>query len=332
MLMAGGVLTLPGSWSSLSWQQLTGCWEVKMRYGGNADVARVAAMLFLLDLKAAGKGEQSGTGESVYLLKGGDGTLYAVTPRELSQMASQALRWFDYPYGDPGEKAEHDDKGKVVRERREPVAGYVGPMRDAMMLPEERVTAGRKVFSLPQVACVNLSWQQYRYLQGVAPQLFREGVSEDEVLLLQAQFLAHSLPLRSLALFDTDGGSIRIRPHWEFRYDADRAEGLVGFWQDRLRKDPGAAALFHIVFQCYQTAVAYYAVIYPDLFGGDSSSVMQDAVKGETGTVNAVKKYAGYSSQKQVYDSDLPFVLDILDTMAKEAKEIKRMNAKMKRR
>ena len=32
----------PQSWSELTWQQLMDCWQVKMRYNGNADVARVA--------------------------------------------------------------------------------------------------------------------------------------------------------------------------------------------------------------------------------------------------------------------------------------------------
>ena len=41
-------------------------------------------------------------------------------------------------------------------------------------------------------------------------------------------------------------------------------------------------------------------------------------------------KYAGYAEQQQVYDSNLPFVLDILNTMTKEAQEIKRMNSKIK--
>jgi hypothetical protein len=41
-------------------------------------------------------------------------------------------------------------------------------------------------------------------------------------------------------------------------------------------------------------------------------------------------KYAGYAEQQQVYDSNLPFVLDILNTMTKEAKDIEEMNAKYK--
>ena len=43
-------------------------------------------------------------------------------------------------------------------------------------------------------------------------------------------------------------------------------------------------------------------------------------------------KYAGYAGQQEVYDSNIPFVLDILNTMTKEAKEIEKMNSRIKKR
>ena len=140
---------LPKSWSELSWRQLCAVWQCKLRYGGNADVARAAALLALLGLEAAveTEGRNNGitalryderTGEAVYTLRDGDGRLWAVTPRELSQLARQTMKWFDYPYGDPGKEAVRDEKGKVVEEAVEPVRGYVNTeWRDAMQLPEE---------------------------------------------------------------------------------------------------------------------------------------------------------------------------------------------------
>ncbi len=331
MEMKSSSLSVPRSWSELSWQQLCACWRVKMRYGGNADVARVAAMLELLGLRVECqrvKAVSGRTGETVYRLRGGDGRLWTVTPREASQMALQAMRWFDYPYGDPGGKAEHDEKGHLTKEKRDPVHGYVGPMGDALMLQTDTVTVSRRRFALPQVACNNLTWQQYRSLQAVSPQLFKEGISDKEVLSLQAQFLAHCLVPRSIALLDTAGGSIRVRPHWEYRYNAEQAEGYVPFW----RRHAGGE-LFHIVFQCYQTALSYYAAAYPLLFSdGDKAGQVKDALQGEVGTINTIMKYAGYAEQQQVYDSNLPFVLDILNTMAKEAKEIEKMNKRIKKK
>ena len=360
---------LPASWSGLTWSQLCGCWRCKMRYGGNPDVARAAALLELLGLEV--RRQESGdrsqeTGEAAYLLEDGDGGLWTVTPRELSQMAKAALPWFDWPYGDRGDEAVKDESGKVIREARDGVRGYVNPnwRGDAMMLPEDTVDIvsyplsiihrplsiihWKKRFALPQVACNNLTWQQYRSLQAISPQLFQEGLTEDEATDLQAQFLAHSLVPRSLALLDTSGNSIRFRPHWEYTYDAARAEGMVPWFRKRLKADhrrwetaPARSQssvihcqlsiLYHVCLQCYQTALTYYAAVYPLLFSDDGkNSKMHDALQGEVATINRIKNYAHYSEQQQVYDSNLPFILDILDTMTKEAKQIEAMNAKIK--
>ena len=359
--------TLPASWSDLTWQQLQDCWQIKQRYGGNPDVARAAAVLTLTfgsrfkvlgqakrQSRAQGSRVDDRTGEPVYYLTDGEGNVFATTPRQLAWMAKEALPWFDYPYGDPGKEAVKDEKGNVIEEAVAPVRGYVSNMRDALILQEEEVTlvngsklmvkGGKKPlisyllpltskhFALPQLACNNLTWQQYRSLQAIAPQLFKEGNTEDETLDLWAQFLAHCLVPRSLALLDTNGGSIRFRPHWEYTYDAMRAEGMVSWWRRRMGQ-PQVPILFHICFQAYQTALTYYAQAYPLLFNGsDKGDKMRDALQGEVGTINTIMKYAGYSEQQQVYDSNLPFVLDILNTMAKEAKEIEKMNAKIKRK
>lgn len=321
---------LPGSWSALTWRQLLTCWSVKQRYGGNADVARAAAFLELSGLKVVRgvKSEDAVTGEDVYLLQDRGGCRCRVTPRELSYMAREAVLWFDYPYGDPGEEEQKDEKGNVVRERRKPHAGYVSLMKDAMIIPLETVKIGRRRFALPQAACNNLTWQQYRSLQAIAPQLFGEGLDDKQAVMLQSQFLAHILTPRSIALFDTSGGSIRLRPHYEYRYDAGLADSLAV----RFARRP-MDTLFHICFQAYQTAMGYYAGSYPLLFhDSGKTDPLRDALTGEVGTINTIMKYAGYADQQQVYDSNLPFVLDILNTMTKEAKEIEKMNSKIKRK
>lgn len=318
------------SWSELDWDQLQTMWQMKVRYGGNAHVARVAALLAIEELEPVRRpypAYHPVTGEPVYTLRNKHGELIETTPRELSQMAQQMLPWFDWPYGDPGESAKKDDNGNEIAPPRDPVRGYVSPMHDAMILPRDTIKVGRKMFALPSVACNNLTWQQYRALQAVAPQLFGENLSEADTIRLQAEFMANCLVPRSLALLDTAGGSIRLRPHYEYRYNAEQADGLIMFWQKH-----GGGVLFHICFQCYQTALTYYSQVYPLLFsGGGKNDAMRDALQGEVGTINTVMKYAGYAEQQQVYDSNLPFILDILNTMTKEAKEIERMNARIKK-
>ncbi|MBQ9646134.1 MAG: hypothetical protein IJV24_07245 [Prevotella sp.] len=340
---------LPRSWSELSWQQLCLCWDAKMHYGGNADVARVAALLGLLGVSPCSAAVQTNTGETLYRLRDKDGCRWTVTAREAAHMARKALPWFDYPYGDPGEEAQKDEKGKVVREGRDPVRGYVNPAvadwRDALMLPIETLQIGRRWMALPQVALNNLTWQQYRSLQALVPQLFQEDIDAAQAVSLQAQFLSHCLAERSPALFDTTGGSIRLRPHWEYQYNAQRAERLALWLERRLTKELQAApappdgrhtplaVLYHICLQCYQTAMHYYESVYPLLFGGSGKTdPLHTALSGETDTLNAVMKYAGYTNQQEVYDTNLPFVFGWLNTMAKEAKEVEKMNSKIKRK
>lgn len=323
---------LPSSWSSLTWQQLCDCWQVKLRFGGNADVARAAALLSLLGCSVGRDGIATDmtTGETRYTLSATDGRLFTTTPRELAWMAKKAMTWFDFPYGDPGEKEERDEKGKVIKEGREAVSGYVGPLLDALALSETELQVDGAWFALPQVACNNITWQQYRSIQPLVPQLFQEGQTEDQVLNLQAQFLAHILVPDLPATPSSSAPADRFRPTHTYRYVAERAEQTVPFWKEQLTANP---VLFHICFQAYHTAVLYYEKAYPLLFGSSSKSQeYTDALKGESGTLNAVMKYMGYSSQQEVYDSNLPFVLDILNTMAKEAKEIEKMNSKIKKK
>ena len=323
-------LPLPHSWSELTWQQLCNCWQVKLSFGSNPDAARAAALLKLLGLEVEClSNRQTPTGEDRYILMGDSGRSCAVTPRELAWMSKQALPWYDYPYGDPGEKEERDEHGKVVKEARTPTSGYVGPMLDALALPETELQVDGTWFALPQVACNNITWQQYRSLQPLVPQLFQEGRTEAQVLDLQAQFLAHIL-VPDLPAGSSSASADRFRPSRTYRYVAERAEQTVPFWKERLTATP---TLFHICFQVYHTAVLYYEKAYPLLFGGSSkSNEYTDALKGEIGTLNAVMKYQGYSNPQQVYDANLPIVLDTLDTIAKEAKEVEKMNAKIKKK
>lgn len=339
---------LPKSWSELTWQQLTDVWACKMRYGGDGDAAQAAALLKTIPQPLPAEGGEwtvergdidPVTGEQRYILTAPslnrEGGGWVFTPRELSQLARQALPWFQYPYGDPGKEAVKDEKGKVIEEAVAGVRGYVSGMRDAMILPETELEVDGVLFSLPQMACNNLTWQQYRSLQALAPMLFQEDMSDEAVLQLQAEFLAQILvPARE----NVNTGD-RFAPKHDFTYNAERAEQTVAFWRERLvvtvpgGSPSGASVLFHICFQTYHTALRYYAEAYPLLFSdGGKKDAMKDALQGEVGTINTIMKYAGYAEQQEVYDSNLPFILDILNTMAKEAKEIEQMNARIKRK
>lgn len=373
--------SLPSSWSALSWPQLCGVWTAKMRYGGNPDVAIAAAFLSLCQFTVEGQTmTDPGTGETVYRLKDKEGRLWTATPRQLAYFAKRSLPWFPFPYGDQGDKEEKDDQGKVTKEKREGHAGYVNPdvgnWRDAMALPEEtvvfcgsRMMAGSEWekmgdderqqivhtslftlhFSLPQAACSNITWHQYRSLQTIVSQLFQDGISEGQVIDLQAQFMAYitvpeevsSSKVQALSDYAPHGlGTINLKsgtktdpfaPLHTFTYKADRAEAAVPFWREQLRN---GSPLFNICFQVYQTAMQnFYAQVYYDLFNGTSrQDPLQTALTGEVGTINAVMKYQGYTDPQQIYDANLPIILGVLNNMTKESKEIEKMNQQIKRR
>lgn len=324
---------VPQTWSELSWRQLTGCWQAKMKFGGNADVARAAGLLAVCGLTVLGREPaDSRTGESIYRLKDQNGQAWTTTARQLAHLARETMPWFDWPYGDQSDKEERDEQGKVTRERREGHPGYVHQnqqdWRDAMVLTEETVEVAGVTFALPQGACSNITWHQYRSLQAIAPQLWQDGLTDDEARSLHAQFLAYIL-VPTPATADT-GDRFHTKP--SFRYDAERAEASVAFWEEQLN-GADAPILFHICFQVWQTAVAnFYPSVFPLLFGGGKSDPLHTALTGETDTINAVMKYQGYTSPEQVYNTELPIILGTLNTMSKEAKEIEKMNAKIKRK
>ena len=65
---------------------------------------------------------------------------------------------------------------------------------------------------------------------------------------------------------------------------------------------------------------------------GSHADPLHTALTGEVGTINAVMKYQGYASPQEIYDTNLPIILGVLNNMTKEAKEIEKMNAKIKRK
>ena len=329
---------LPGSWSALTWRQLCDVWSAKIRYGCNPDAASVAALLTLTlgsKFKVSCSKSDEQTGEQQYLVSSTDGSqpeTYVATARELAWMAKQTLPWFSYPYGDPGKEAVKDEKGKVVKEAIEPHRGYVNEnvadWYDAMALPQETVTVEGITFALPAVACENLTWHQYRVLQAIVPQIFQEDITEDDALQLQAQFVAYITVPEPSATPDGDLFDKRI----DFKYQAERAEASVPFWRRVLEKD---TLLFHICFQVWQTATTnYYPSVFPLLFSEDSqkNDPLHTALTGEVGTINAVMKYQGYASPQEIYDTNLPIILGVLNNMTKEAKEIEEMNQRINSR
>ncbi len=82
------------------------------------------------------------------------------------------------------------------------------------------------------------------------------------------------------------------------------------------------------VMQHFNGVMMYYRRIFPLLFGeGDGGS--QDFIQIEQSTMNMLQEKLHLTYQ-QIYDSNAPFILGKLNDIIKEAKEIERLNARMK--
>lgn len=211
-----------------------------------------------------------------------------------------------------------------------------------LALPFEHIRIGLHRYKAPDPQMVNLTYEQYgnaqRYL--VAYWDARRSLAESDHTPLRQQlnlmreaeqsragFLAHLFTPPSLRLLDQRHQATRFSPQRVYHYDADRAERLIPRFRRLCRRDP---ILFDMCSQFFQSCQLRYKEDFPFLFkeygGGDDRS----ALVMEIDTVNAVQKYAGYTTQQEVYDSNSVFIFGFLNNMAHEAKQIEEMNAKMK--
>lgn len=93
-------------------------------------------------------------------------------------------------------------------------------------------------------------------------------------------------------------------------------------WFGRVEK-----RMFPVMVQYFQSVQEYYGRMYPDLFySGGKKEGKQNPVKIEVEMLNNIMKYQGFSDYDSVYDSEAVRILGIMNAMAKEAKEIEKMN------
>jgi len=151
-----------------------------------------------------------------------------------------------------------------------------------------------------------------------------QATAEDPV-----KFLAHALVPRRWAWTERIGDSFRIRLHRSYEYSSATAEETEAYLTKH--KTNKLLPLLHaIILQWMQSCMMYYKQQFPDLFRPSDKEGKHNPLIATVGTINAVMKYAGYSRQQEVFESNAISVLEILNTMAKEAHEIEKMTPKKK--
>lgn len=198
-------------------------------------------------------------------------------------------------------------------------------------IPQEHITHRRRRYLLPQPLLANLTYQQYTSCQSaldtLADTLRQPTPDPEELRRAKSQFLAHILTPRRITLLQKKDGHFTLNPRLLPTYDPDTA------WNSTPRFDTAPDWLFRLLHTHFQGCLLHLRTLFPHLFTPPATTdtpAPTDTLLAELDTVNAVMKYQSYPDQQTVYDSNALFVLSILNTMTREAKEIKKITQKTK--
>ena len=223
---------------------------------------------------------------------------------------------------------------------------YLGWLDDPLKLivcPYRFITIRGKRFKAPSALMTDVTRLQYFSAQNILTKYWDAMKMAEKLLsgngtseMVKAQLrLAEKYKCRFLAcLFTPESIEVEVRtdtsvrkvnrPTWVYETSqVDENERIF-------RRD--ADRLFPVMNQFFQSIQVYYSNIFPDLFTTKKTSDGKDYLQMEVDTMNAVMKYAGFKNYQDINSSNAIFILGVLNNMSREAKEIKEMNKKLKRK
>ena len=195
----------------------------------------------------------------------------------------------------------------------------------------------------PSNLLTNISFRQYTYIQRYMLQYWQsverlrrylsdhEGESPTPLMNQQFsqlqsrirdarnRFLAHACCYPRWEFMERSDTGIRLGSHTVYEYKPRDAECFAS------HLDVVDDVVFKLVLQHVQSCLRYFSRQLPSLFSSAGSRYPKDVLMADLATVNAVMKYSGYTTQQSVYDTNAILVFDILNTMAKDAEETRRM-------
>lgn len=122
----------------------------------------------------------------------------------------------------------------------------------------------------------------------------------------------------------------------EGRYMRKYKRRVWSFYSGQIQKNarwfrPVEGRMFPVMVQYFQSVQEAYARMYPELFTSNGKkNGIYSPIKIEVEMINNIMKYQGFDDYDAVYDSEAVRILGIMNAMAKEAKEIEKMNQKYK--
>lgn len=303
----------PNSWNALTERQLIDIHEL-MASGMTETEYKLKALLTLLDLEVLKRAEKQDDGTFTYSFRRRG---WKHRNERLGMQSWEVCCWID----------------RYLRFLDEPFR--------LTRLPFQHIKIGRKKFKAPDALMMNLTYEQFgnaqRYLVAfwdasrMVDSLQRNGASieallnaESQALGFQAGFLAHMYVSCSWRIFEQRSGMTCLKPSRVYTYNSEEAERNVGYFRTAPRW------MFDVTYQFFQSSLTIYKRDFEHLFKEYDDENGKSALVMEIDTLNAVMKYAGYTDQQTVYESNVGFIFGFLNSMSHEAEEIEKMNTRIK--
>ena len=195
---------------------------------------------------------------------------------------------------------------------------------------------GRK-FKCPGTVMADITYHQYMRAQNLLISYWSivekiDGCTDAQMVRklakeckgIQCSFLA-TLFNQETTILTENGGEIKLRKsRKDFKYIDMQDERNAHFFH------PVSLRMFPVMLQFFQSCQSYFAILFPDLFTSSGSGNQErNVLKIELETVNSVMRHQGFRDYDTIYNSQAVRILDVLNQMSKEAKEIRNMQQRM---
>lgn len=265
-----------------------------------------------LHIRRLARSVKSWVGRRIWSIENDRWNRYVKVPMEvIAHLTGEHMKWLDDPY-------------------------------KRLNAPYEFLTVGGIKYKGPTSKMTSMTYQQYQTAQNLVTRywqiqeslrwLLEHNGSEEAVLQqgkaldkVRQMFLACMFcPGQIVTEVTKNGQKVEVRREtWE--YDPIQLENADKF--DRATCD----RVFPVMLQFYFSVQQYYSQIFPDLFvkrdDGDTKQKRPDFMLQEVETMTAIMKYQGFADYQAIYDSNTVHILKVLDNMAHEAKEMKKLNS-----
>jgi len=320
---------LPSSWSELSWKQLVDIWNI-IEHHADHTARGITVYSYLTGAKIQYVDR--------YLTPDLNPNALCITYNGTTSLVT-AADFYLYLFGVPV-KTENKSQAEELQLPTSGVLSWLDEPYTLVQLPQEYYKLGRHKLKLPEPLFTSLTYQQYGNMQKIlqaywnlakqltapVPDASPSGDLLREMAKLRAQFMSHALCSRTLRIIKRDADSMSISPKFVYTYSVERAEKNIHLFY----KAPNY--LFNILQQYFSSCLEYYRKEMPELFSRSGQISSKSPLLAEIDTVNAIMKWkSAYPTQQDVYDANAIFIFGDLKDMTKEAREIERANARIKK-